>query len=355
MSQFHPPYYSPFGSSLPNRTWSDANRGFRFGFNGKEKDSETASDNYDFGARIYDGRLGRWLSLDPLMKKYPDQSAYLFCLNSVLMFKDVDGRDVIITVNVKTNPPANCVQDIGNTGLKNDEIILKLNNSTGMYDLIFNIEVGYASNLVDLEKINPGITIFAKVHEEVHVARCSSVALNSYGTTSSFLISKFGFTEAFSGTADEVMNKFNLKGQSLVNESISKNNLKLDQEYSQRIEAARSSGNFIEVTRLTKERNDQKIAFSENLKRELQSEAESLIIKLKNYLAEDIKDANNHFDYLDANDIKRTGVNNETKEKLRLQGEYDALYIQDDTNPINMQMKNIKGETIIQEMPNCNE
>jgi RHS repeat-associated protein len=355
MHTLQPPHYSPFGSSLPNRAWSDGNRGYRFGFNGKEKDSETASDNYDFGARIYDGRLGRWLSLDPLMKKYPDQSTYLFCLNSVLMFKDIDGRDVIITVNVKTNPPASCVEDIGKTNLKNDEIILKLNNSTGMYDLIFNIEVGYASNLIDLEKINPGITIFTQVHEGVHVARWSSVACNSYGTTSSFLISKFGCTDAFSGTADEVMNKFNLKGQSLVNESISKNNLKLDEEYSQRIEAAKSSGNFIEVTRLTKEKNDLKLTFSENLKNEFQSETKSLIIKLNNYLVEDIAVANDHFDYLDINGIKQTGVNNETKEKLRLQGENDALNIQDATIPIYMQTKNIKGETVIQEMPNCDE
>ncbi len=65
MTSCHPPNYPPFGSSLPNRAWNDGNRGYRFGFNGKEKDSETASDNFDFGARIYDGRLGRWLSLDP--------------------------------------------------------------------------------------------------------------------------------------------------------------------------------------------------------------------------------------------------------------------------------------------------
>ncbi len=90
------PYYPPFGSSLPNRAWSDGNRGYRFGFNGKEKDSETANDNYDFGARIYDGRLGRWLSLDPYLSKYPSLSGFVFSGNSSISFKDIDGNYIYI-------------------------------------------------------------------------------------------------------------------------------------------------------------------------------------------------------------------------------------------------------------------
>ncbi len=82
---------SPFGSSLPGRAWSDVNRGYRYGFNGKEKDSETANDAYDFGARIYDGRLGRWLSLDPLLLQHPDVSAYRMALNNPLFFVDIGG------------------------------------------------------------------------------------------------------------------------------------------------------------------------------------------------------------------------------------------------------------------------
>jgi RHS repeat-associated protein len=96
------PHYPPFGSSLPNRAWNDGNRGYRFGFNGKEKDSETANDNFDFGARVYDGRLGRWMSLDPLMKKYPQLSSFCFTNNNPLIFADEDGRDLIVTTIIKT-------------------------------------------------------------------------------------------------------------------------------------------------------------------------------------------------------------------------------------------------------------
>jgi RHS repeat-associated protein len=83
-------HYPPFGSSLPNRNWSDANRGYIFGFNGKEKDSETASDNFDFGARIYDGRLGRWLSLDPIFNF--SQSNYVAFLCSPISIIDPTGE-----------------------------------------------------------------------------------------------------------------------------------------------------------------------------------------------------------------------------------------------------------------------
>lgn len=88
--------YYPFGSSLPSRAWSDVSRGYRYGFNGKEKDSETANDAYDFGARIYDGRLGRWLSVDPFSKIYPNASNFLFSHNSPISLFDPSGKIVII-------------------------------------------------------------------------------------------------------------------------------------------------------------------------------------------------------------------------------------------------------------------
>ena len=84
-------HYSPFGSLIPNRSWSDASREYRYGFNGKEKDFETANDNYDFGARIYDGRLGRWLSLDKLFKLYPEFSPYSYCINNPLQYVEFMG------------------------------------------------------------------------------------------------------------------------------------------------------------------------------------------------------------------------------------------------------------------------
>jgi RHS repeat-associated protein len=82
---------SPFGSSLPNRAWSDVSRGYRYGFNGKEKDTETANDAYDFSARIYDGRLGRFCSIDKYFDKNTSFSAYVFADDCPIVFIDYDG------------------------------------------------------------------------------------------------------------------------------------------------------------------------------------------------------------------------------------------------------------------------
>jgi RHS repeat-associated protein len=75
---------------------------YRFGFNGKEKNSELNSDNYDFGARIYDGRLGRWFSVDPASNKYPFNSPYVFTANSVLVLTELDGKDYTLVFDTKT-------------------------------------------------------------------------------------------------------------------------------------------------------------------------------------------------------------------------------------------------------------
>ncbi|MBK8488320.1 MAG: hypothetical protein IPL48_11085 [Bacteroidetes bacterium] len=89
--------YYPFGMLTPGRNWS-AGSEYRFGFNGKESDAETYGEGnaYDFGARIYDARLGRWMKVDPLQFIFPFISPYNFSANSPLIFYDMDGRKIQI-------------------------------------------------------------------------------------------------------------------------------------------------------------------------------------------------------------------------------------------------------------------
>ena len=67
---------------------------YSYGFNGMEKDDEHTQGKYDFGARIYDSRLGRWLAVDVLARKYSDLSTYCFVANKPIIAIDPDGKRI---------------------------------------------------------------------------------------------------------------------------------------------------------------------------------------------------------------------------------------------------------------------
>lgn len=80
---------------MPGRQFNNGN--YRYGFNGQEKDDEVkgVGNSLDFGDRMLDTRLGRWFSPDPLYKKYPGISAFTFCADNPIYWKDKGGRDLI--------------------------------------------------------------------------------------------------------------------------------------------------------------------------------------------------------------------------------------------------------------------
>ncbi|CAG5087467.1 RHS repeat protein [Parvicella tangerina] len=73
---------------------------YRYGFNGMEKDDEVKGEgnSYDYGARMQDPRLGRWLSIDPYYRKYPSTSNYAFAMNSPTYIIDEGGNDIYVFV-----------------------------------------------------------------------------------------------------------------------------------------------------------------------------------------------------------------------------------------------------------------
>jgi len=65
---------------------------YRYSFNGKE-DVKEIEGQQDYGFRIYDKRLGRFKSVDPLTKKYPYLTPYQFASNSPISGIDLDGLE----------------------------------------------------------------------------------------------------------------------------------------------------------------------------------------------------------------------------------------------------------------------
>lgn len=88
--------YYPDGMLMPGRKYSQPNNSYRYGFNGKENDNDVKGEGnqQDYGMRIYDPRLGRFLTVDPLAKQYPFYSPYQFAGNNPIKFIDlVDGLE----------------------------------------------------------------------------------------------------------------------------------------------------------------------------------------------------------------------------------------------------------------------
>lgn len=82
----------------PGRNYSVANTNYRYGFNGKEKSDEINGSgvDYDYGARIFDARLGRFLSVDPISNKFPELTPYQFASNRPIQGIDLEGKEVLL-------------------------------------------------------------------------------------------------------------------------------------------------------------------------------------------------------------------------------------------------------------------
>ena len=73
----------------------ESSEDYSYGFNGKERDDEVKGEGvqYDYGFRIYDARLGRFLSMDPLFAGYPYYTPYQFAGNRPIWAIDLDGLE----------------------------------------------------------------------------------------------------------------------------------------------------------------------------------------------------------------------------------------------------------------------
>ncbi len=79
---------------MPGRKF-DAGSGYRYGFNGKENDKDAGEGIQDYGMRIYDARVGRFLSEDPITAKYPELTPYQFASNRPIDGIDMDGLEYV--------------------------------------------------------------------------------------------------------------------------------------------------------------------------------------------------------------------------------------------------------------------
>ncbi len=94
-SHFYTPKYCLYSKPIKNLQGYGIECSFHF--NGMEKieDLNGSGNALDFGARIYDARLGRWLSVDNRFKEIPSEAPYVGIGNMPIKFYDPDGNKII--------------------------------------------------------------------------------------------------------------------------------------------------------------------------------------------------------------------------------------------------------------------
>jgi RHS repeat-associated protein len=151
---------------MPNRHGSDvsASEQYSYGMGGMEKDNEINGNNNSYTTlfRQYDPRIGRWLSLDPAMKKYPFQSPYAAFNDNPMYFTDPFGDDP--PENRKLNQNINGgAGDKSKAGDKTDggfyADVSMSNGNTNNPSMAFPIAIAKANNMSvqDLYDLNPGL------------------------------------------------------------------------------------------------------------------------------------------------------------------------------------------------------
>ncbi|AKP53760.1 RHS repeat domain-containing protein [Cyclobacterium amurskyense] len=88
--------YYPFGLAMDGRSVQDSS--YRYGFNGKDEDSNGewgSKSHYDYGFRIYNLSIAKFLSVDPLNKEYPELTPFQFASNTPIQAIDLDGLEAV--------------------------------------------------------------------------------------------------------------------------------------------------------------------------------------------------------------------------------------------------------------------
>jgi RHS repeat-associated protein len=123
-------YYYAFGWEMPGRKYNTGN--YRHGFNGKENDREWGDQLIqDYGFRLYNPAIGKFLSVDPLAPDYPELTPYQFASNTPIWAIDLDGLEAFFIHGTMSN--SGRWQDSDGNPLRNTVAILQMTNNNTIH------------------------------------------------------------------------------------------------------------------------------------------------------------------------------------------------------------------------------
>lgn len=149
-------HYYPFGGLFEVNTTTSGIQSYKY--NGKELDRIHGVDWYDYEARMYDGALGRFTTVDPLTEKYYSTNLYAYCKNNPINRIDPDGKDDYLLEPRGRLHNCTPYAQRGKSGV--DKLHSYSGNSKGPMGKSITVKSGLLSQMLEVQKKEEGYSTY---------------------------------------------------------------------------------------------------------------------------------------------------------------------------------------------------